>query len=195
MRFKITRVLGVIVVVTFIVGFFAGMEYKAYQIRDAISNAFDSTYTNNKTIAEQAREENMATIQKTIGDELVMATGNLKVNSAEEKQTISASYGSPNVAREGTKFVVVSLDVTNTTKSEFSFSPDEVFILVDNKEREFTTYRDSIGGIEDYLNYRELSPSVKETGYLVYEIPSDATGYSLLTAKVGTKDLYKIILK
>ena len=190
-------IVGVIVLVVFVVGFFAGMEYKSYQIRTAIQDAFSGTPSpsENKTAVEQAKEEKMTTIEKKIGDELVMATGNLKINRAEEKQSISASYGSPKVAKAGTKFVVVSLDVTNTTKSSFSFSPDDVFKLVDNQDREFETYSDSIGGIENYLNYRELAPSVKETGVLVYEIPSDATGYSLITAKQGTKELYKITLK
>lgn len=188
---------GVVLLAVFVVGFFAGMEYKAYEIRTAISKVFsgDTTPTETQTVVEQAKEAKLTTIEKKVGDELVMATGNLKVNSSEEKQTLSGTYGSPKVAKEGTKFVVVSLDVMNTTKSAFTFFPDDVFKMVDNQGREFTTYNDSIGAVDNYLDVRELAPSVKETGFIVYEIPTDATGYGLITAKGGTKELYKIVLK
>jgi hypothetical protein len=182
----------------FAVGFFSGMEYKAYEIRSAFQEAFstsDSSESDSSavTVMEQAKEEDMQIIEKKVGEEVALATMNLTVTSADEKQTLSPSYGSPKVAQEGTKFVVVKLEVTNTTSSEFTFSPD--LLIVDSQNREFSTYSDSIGAVPDYLNYRELSPSISETGSLVYELPSDATGYSLLVAKAGTKELYKIALQ
>jgi hypothetical protein len=180
--------------VIFGVGFGAGMEYKAYTIRTALQDVFGGTGSGNNTSAmQEAKKENMQTIEKAVGDEITLATMNLKVTSVEEKQILNPAYGSPKVAKEGTKFVVVGMDVTNTTNSAFDFSPD--LIVVDNKDREFSTYSDSIGAISDYLNYKTLSPSVKETGHLIYEIPSDATNYSLMVAKAGTKELYKIVLK
>jgi len=45
------------------------------------------------------------------------------------------------------------------------------------------------------LNVKDLSPSITETGVIVYEIPSDSTSYSILSNKVGTKELYKVVLK
>lgn len=190
-------IISFIVLVVFILGFFAGMEYKAYQISSAFQQAFNDTTspTPAQTVVEQAKEEKLITIEKKIGDELVMATGNLKVNTSEEKQIVVASYGSPKVAKEGTKFVLVNLDVMNTTKSSFSFNADNVFKMVDNQGREFETYENSFGAIDNNLDYEELAPSVKKTGFLLYEIPTDATGYSLITAKEGTKELYKIVLK
>jgi len=195
--------LGVTALIIFVVGFFSGMEYKTYQVRTALKNTF-SGLTNTtttpsvsdksaNTAIEQAKKEGMVTIEKQIGDEIELATIKLKVNKAEEKQTLSASYGSPKVAREGTKFIVVNMDVTNTTNSKFTLSPD--FLLIDNQGREYTTYTESIGAINNYLNYKDLSPSVKETGSFIYEIPSDAASYYLVAAKAGTKDLYKIMLK
>ncbi len=198
MNIKNKPLLALIVIIIFGVGFVSGMEYKAYQIRNAISQAFN---TNNSTVSpspvlavEEAKKEDVV-INKTIGDEIVLATGNIKINKAEESKSIRSQYSTPKVATEGTKFVVINLDVTNTTKSEFSFSPDDVFLLVDNKKREFRTYNDSIGSIENYLNYKSLSPSIKVTGNLVYELPEDATSYSLVTSKSGTKELYIIKLK
>lgn len=194
-------IIGIIVVVVFVVGFVAGMEYKAYQVRSAFNDAF-SGITNTKTetspekkttAMEEAKKENMVLIPKKVGDEIQLATIKLIVNGSEEKQTISSPYGSPKVAKEGTKFVIVNMDVTNTTASEFTLSPD--FLLIDNTKREFSTYSDSIGSVDNYLDYRKLSPSVKETGVYVYEIPTDATGYSLAFAKAGSKDLYTVKLK
>lgn len=189
------NVVSIIVgLVIFGIGFFAGMEYKAYTIRTALKDVFTGTSSDtNGSVMQQAKKEDMQTIEKAVGDEIALATMNLKVNSVEEKQILNPSYGSPKVAKEGTKFIVVGMDVINTTNSAFDFSPD--LIVVDNKEREFSTYSDSIGAIDKYLNYRELSPSVEETGYLIYEIPSDGTNYSLMVAKAGTKELYKIVLK
>lgn len=187
-------VLTIAALVIFGVGFFTGMEYKAYTIRTALKEVFTGTSSvTSGSAMQQAKKENMQVIEKAVGDEIILATMNFKVISVEEKQILNPSYGSPKVATEGTKFVVIGLDITNTTNSEFDFSPD--LIVVDNKEREFSTYSDSIGAIDKYLNYRELSPSVMETGFLIYEIPSDATSYSLMVGKAGTKELYKIVLK
>jgi hypothetical protein len=198
MNIKHKPLLALIVTIIFGIGFVSGMEYKAYQIRSAISQAFNSNNTSISptpvSTVEEAKKEDVL-INKAIGDEIVLATGNIKVNKVEEAKSISSQYSTPKVATEGTKFIVINLDVTNTTKSEFSFSPDDVFLLVDNQKREYHTYNDSIGSIEDYLNYKSLSPSIKVTGNLVYELPEDASSYSLVTSKSGTKELYLIKLK
>ncbi|EKE05097.1 MAG: hypothetical protein ACD_19C00426G0119 [uncultured bacterium] len=194
---KITT-LGVIIVISLIIGFFVGMEYKAYQIRAAINDAFSGNSTaseKSETVMEQAKKENLQVIEKGIGDEIVLSTLKFKVNKVEEKQTIGGGYGTPKVAKEGAKFVIINLSVTNITDSKFTFFPDDGFRLVDDQKREFTTYPDTIGGIANYLNVRELSPSLAETGVIVYEIPSDAVNYSLFGGKGGTKDLYKVVLK
>lgn len=184
----------IIAIIIFGLGFYAGVEYKMYQIRTTLKEIVTgSTKNTRSTNMEVAKKEKMQIIDKVMGDELVLATMNFKVNSVEEKQILNSSYGTPKVAKEGTKFVVIDLDVTNTTNSEFSFISD--LIVVDSKDREFTPYSDTISAIEKYLDYRKLSPSVKETGYLVYEIPTDSVNYSLLIAKAGTKELYKIALK
>ena len=185
----------IIGLVIFGVGFFAGMEYKAYQVRTAFEDAFSGKSSDkDTTMIEEAKKENSKVIQKAVGEEISLATIKVKVNNVEEKQSISSSYGSPKVAKEGTKFVVLDLDVTNIINNGFSFSTNGI-VIIDNKDREFETYNDTIGSIDNYLDVRELSPSVKENGFLVYEIPEDATKYSLVIAKDGTNELYKIVLK
>lgn len=204
---KKTIVLAVSAVVILAVGFFAGMEYQSYRVRSALNNAFsglsNSTNTTNtdvavgksgqKTAMETAKEEDMRLVPKSIGDEIELATIKVKVTGSDEQNTISSSYSQPKVAKEGTTFVVVKAEVTNTTNSSFSLPAD--FLLIDDKGREFGTYRDAIGSIDDYLDYRELSPSVKETGVYVYEVPKDATSYSIAFAKAGSKDVYQVKLK
>lgn len=153
------------------------------------SNGFDE---DNLTTLEQAEEDDMEIIEKNIGDEVVLATLNLKVNSAEETQSINSSYSSAE-AKEGAKFVVINLELTNTTNKGITFSPD--LLLIDDKGREFDSYSDSIGSIDNYMDYRDLSPSIKETGFLVYEVPEDALNYSIYVGKAGTNELYEIIIK
>lgn len=193
-RKNILIVIGAIVLIG--VSFFAGMEFKAYQIRSTITDAFsgmgDST-DSESTVTEQLEKENSNFIESGVNQDIKLATIDIKVTDVSEEQSISSTYSSPKVAREGTKFVIVGMEVTNTTTSAFSLPAD--FILVDDKGREFQTYSDSIGSVENYLDYRELSPSVKEAGVYVYEIPNDSTSYSLLAPKAGSKDVYRVKLK
>jgi len=180
----------IIGVVIFAVGFFSGIEYSKYKIRSALSDAFSETGLSSETETRPAKNE--VVITKAIGDEVELATQIWKAVSVKESQSISSKYGTPKVAKEGTKFVIVNMDVTNTTKDEFMFEP---YKLEDNFDRQYSTYSDSIGSVDNYLNVRTLSPGVKENGNIVYEIPSDSTGYSLLVLKAGTNETYKIVLK
>lgn len=137
-------------------------------------------------------EEEYVHIIKNIGEEIAFATIKLKVNSVEEKNSISSSYSSAD-ATEGAKFAVIELEVTNTTNNTFTFPSD--IPLVDDKGREFYPYEDSIGNIDNYIDYRELAPSIKEKGCLVYELPNDSNNYSIFLLKDGTDELYEIIIK
>lgn len=52
-----------------------------------------------------------------------------------------------------------------------------------------------LNSVDNYMAYRELSPSIKEKGYIIYELPTDATSYSIVMGKGGTRETYKILLK
>ncbi len=160
-----------------------------------IDESFNSENNNeeNLTVMEQAEKDNMTIIEMKTGEEIVLTTLNLKVNGAEEKQSISSAYGSPTAAKDGAKFVLINLELTNTTNKTFSFPPD--LILVDDTGREFNSYSDVFFSIDNYIDYRDLAPSIKETGLLVYEIPTDSIGYFLVVGKSGTNELYKIIIR
>ncbi len=80
------------------------------------------------------------------------------------------------------------------TNSGFMF-PAEAFVITDNSGRNFETYSGTFGNIDNYLNARNLSPSIPEKGVVVYEIPTDATSYWFISSKAGTTETYKVILK
>ena len=163
------------------------------EINNSMNTSSSNENQQSTTATETAKKDNMTIIPKNIGDEIQFASVKLKINRVEEKQTINAKYSSPKTAKEGAKFVIVNADLINTTNTAFTMSPN--LTIVDNKDREFKTYSDTIGAIDDYLDYKELSPSIKETGNWVYELPTDATSYKLISGKSGTNELYEILLK
>ena len=193
--------ISLIILVSLGVGFFAGMEYKAYQVRSAlqdaaseISNIFNNANPSANKLPDES-EKNVTYIDKAIGEEVVLATLKFRVNNSSEKQTLSGGFGTPAIAKEGAKFVVMDLNITNTTNAPFVFLPDDGFRLVDNNGRQFATYGDTIGKIQNYFNVRELSPGISENGVLVYEIPQDSTSYSFAVGKGGTSEIYRVKLK
>ncbi|EKD62419.1 MAG: hypothetical protein ACD_52C00175G0004 [uncultured bacterium] len=133
-------------------------------------------------------------IEAGVGQTINLKTMAVVVNKSGEQTTLSARYGSPKAAKDGAKFVSVNLTLANTTTSEFTFRPDENIRLVDSIGREYETYSDSIGAVDDYLNYKDLSPSIDVSGSLIFEIPEDATSYYLLIAKEQSKEIYKVSL-
>ncbi len=163
------------------------------ELNNNINSSSDGAGQETSSFMEQAKKENLTIIPKAVNDEIILSTIKLRVNHVEEKQTVTSKYSSPRTAKEGTKFVIVNADVTNTTNKAFTFPPD--LIVVDNKNREFKTYAESTNTIDNYLDYRELSPGITENGNWVYELPADAESYKLYIKKSGTKELYEILLK
>lgn len=132
-------------------------------------------------------------IQKTVGDEIILKTIKLKVNYVEEIPTITSTNNTSQNASDGMKFIVINADVTNTTSEAFTFPPN--LVVVDNDGREYNSYLNTPNVIDDYLDYRQLPPGIKQTGSWIYELPTDSASYSLYVRKSGTNDLYAILLK
>lgn len=146
----------------------------------------------NSKQAEEAIKENI--IEKGVGDEVELATMKIKINSVEEKQSIKGIFGTEKLASDGSKFVVINLTATNITKESFSFDSDGIR-LTDNQDRKFDTWSDTIGNVDNYLEVRELQPSISETGMMVYKMPTDASEYKMDIGKKGTNEVYSIKLK
>lgn len=185
-------------IVGLLVGFFLGMQYKAYQVSkafDEVANELDAVFDEEfPTTSDDITEEEEILVNKSVGDVVEFATMNLKIISSEEKQTLKGGFFEPPVAREGSKFVVVTVEVENITDSTFSFSPSG-YDLRDQQGRNYESYDDLIESGEEYLAYRDLSPALKETGVLIYEVPESATSYSIVGGKKGTNETYVIKLK
>lgn len=205
MFFKTPIGKSLIILIMLAVGFFAGMEYKAYQIRSAIDKAEKEisglfTSSNNPATQNIASEDDTKKIpteekyvDKAIGEEVTLKTVAIKVDRAQEKDTISNSYGSSAIAANGAKFIVVTMTITNLTNSNLSF--DTAFNLFDSKGREFSTYGDTIGNIDNYLDVAEFAPGIPKQGVYVYEVPLESTGLYIWAAKAGTDEVYHINLQ
>ncbi|AHF11396.1 MULTISPECIES: DUF4352 domain-containing protein [Dehalobacter] len=163
------------------------------ELNKNINSSSDGAGQGTNSFMEQAKKENLTIIPKAVGDEIILTSIKLRVNHVEEKQTISSKYSYDRAAKDGAKFVIINADVTNMTNKAFTFPPD--LIVVDHKNREYKTYADSTNTIDNYLDYRELSPGITENGNWVYELPADAESYKLYVKKSGTRELYEILLK
>ena len=192
--FKTNRGLIIILIVGLIVGFVAGMEYKAYQVRNAVYDSLGNLSNSLSQTSETAVEEEPVVVNKSIGQDIELATIKFRVNDVKEQQIVSSKYGSPEVASKDAKFVVIDVDFINITSEPFYFQADG-FVVVDNLDRIFNPYGHTIGNIDNYLEMRELSPSIMENGKVVFEIPSDAVSYTLNIGKAGTNELYVVTLK
>jgi len=187
----------IIAIVCLVIGFVLGMEYKAYQIRAAlkeglseISEAFSGGGKTSDSNAEPVEE---VVIEKKISEEVELATMKFKINSSEETKILSAKYSQPTTAKAGAKFVVVDLDITNTTKAPFTFFDSDSFAIADEQERAFTPYS-SIGKIDNYFSGRNLAPNITENGKIVFELPEDSTKYGITIGKAGTNEIYVVTL-
>lgn len=141
-------------------------------------------------------EDSKQTVEeKKIGEEIVMQNFTIKINSFIEINLLSSKYGTPKQARKGAKFVVIDIDITNTTTTPFRENLDDNLRLIDKQEREFKIYNDMIGNIDNYFSYRELAPSLYENGVIVYEIPTDAEQYILTIFEQNMSKAYVVKLK
>lgn len=129
------------------------------------------------------------------GEVINLSTYTIKVlESREEKVISSGTFGTPKAAKEGTKFVIVEAIVTSNATSNTTFFPDDTLKLVDSQGRQFRTYDETIGSIDDYLDVATLSPGIPLTGVIVYEIPETETKYALVGVNKSNGDIYMVNL-
>lgn len=197
---KLVAALGIIVAL--VVGFFGGMEYKAYQVRSAIQQALSqinnpaSSPTSNPSNQSQntPATSTQSFIDEPIGQDVALQTLSFKVISSIEQSYLQSSFGSPTGADAGAKFVVVTLSVTNLTNANFTL-PFNAFVLLDSQGRAFQPYQNTIGSVDDYLAETQLAPGIAKQGVFVYELPLDSTSYSLVVGKGGSDALYRVKLQ
>lgn len=105
-----------------------------------------------------------------VGTDMVFSTIRARVNSVRTANTISDSsiYSQPEVAGEGAVFVIINMTQTNITSTPFLYSD---FILIDDTGKNYSPYN-AIGSIDNYMDVRELSPDIPESGNAVYRVPT-----------------------
>ncbi|MBD3300063.1 MAG: DUF4352 domain-containing protein [Candidatus Moranbacteria bacterium] len=195
---KNKTILAIAFIVVFIIGWFSGSEYKKYQLRKGLRDAFSGVKNDGGVdIQKESKQEKKEMAEKEIiekqkGDIVELATINIKVEEIEEMKQTTREYGSPGVADEGAKFVLVKLSVTNTTKAPFEF--EDSFVLIDESGTKYNP-APPFSLIDDYLKYKELQPNIAKTGYMIFQVPENLDSYSLGSSKKGTDEYYKIKLK
>lgn len=122
------------------------------------------------------------------GQVLELATIKMAITGCEETDKLTTEYLEPDVAQEGTKFVVLTMEIENITKSTLDFNND--FCLYDSLDREYKPYSDALWYFDETFSHTELAPNIKTTGIFVYQVPADAQGYHLTTTKSGTNEAY-----
>ena len=215
---KYTRVLLIIIVIIFTISLLgcsdskrtSELEKTVADLQNKLSELQNETTTTTEvttapettqsgiTQAEETTEETttekVGVIEKKVGDEIDMGIFKFIINGFEEKTSLKGIFGTTQ-AKEGTKFIVLNSTITNTTKEQFTFYPDDIFRIIDNQERQYTAFENSIGATEDYLVGRELNPSISEKGSLVYEVPQDADSYNLFSVEDANGNSVKVLLK
>jgi hypothetical protein len=196
---RTTLGIALVFIIALVIGFFSGMEYKAYQVRSAIAQTLTQVQSAAQTPQIQTAQDNVPPAGSTyidngIGDEVTLATFKYKVLSSKEQVSIQNSLGSSAVAGAGAKFVVVTLDITNLTNSNLLF-PTGGIPLVDSQGRQYSDYSGSIGNIDNYLDGTQLPPDIAKEGVEVFEVPTTSTSYYLEAAKGGTNDIYRVKLQ
>ena len=128
-----------------------------------------------------------------LGQEVELATIKICVTGCEEKNELKAEYFEPEVAQEGTKFVVFSVVIENTTKDSLSFDND--LVLTDSQGRNYDPYSDALWYFDETFSYTDLAPNIAKSGVFVYNVPADSADYYLSVLKADTDDGYRLYAK
>jgi len=134
-------------------------------------------------------EDDFIKIEKKLWDKIVLSTIELKVIKKEEKDVLTSQYGSPRVAQEWTKFVLLEVSVKNILKEPFYDWFTDIYIE-DSNGNKFLPI-DVFSDIDNYIA-RDFQPWIEEKGIIVYKVPKDSKLHSLIIWKGWTKDFFYI---
>lgn len=122
------------------------------------------------------------------GEEIQLASIKISVLDCSETKELKSDY-SEDVAEDGTKFIVYTIKVENITTVPFEFEASDI-PLMDSQGRYFNNYSDIYFTVDNYIDYRELSPNMPETGVMVYKVPEDSAGYGFCLQNADTEEAY-----
>ncbi len=184
---------ALILIIVSLISFFLWMEFKSYQIRSALNNWFNQVISTNSNQSEAEVKIEPIKINKGIGEAITLSTLELKIIKSEEKETLTAKYSEPKVAKPNTKFVVITLDVKNIINEPFmDFFRD--LTLEDGNWKKYLPI-DSIWVVDNYLAWRNLQPWINESGIVLYELPKETDSYYFTIGKKWSNDLFYVKLR
>lgn len=190
---KSNKGIAVALVGVLFLGFLAGMEYKAYQVRSVLNETFEDWGEDFGAEESYVEPEEEVHIAKGLGDSIELATIEFTVNSAEEKDVIVDVLGSTRFPSDGAKFVVLNMTITNTLKEETSSDLD-YFEVTDDQGRVYTYDWEVTTAVSERMP-STLQAGIPETGYVVFQLPIDAASYFMSIGKAGTSEVYDVVLK
>ncbi len=124
-----------------------------------------------------------------IGETAELATIKVTVTACEELTELKSNWSSVQ-ADEGTKFVVFTVVIENTTKQPITFNAYEM-PLQDDQDRLYRVYSNAFMYVDESFTFTELSPNIKKTGYFVFQLPDDSSNYYFMCGKAGTNEIYR----
>lgn len=139
---------------------------------------------------EETESEDIIWHDVAKGEELELATIKITITNCEELSELTAEYFEPDVAQDGTKYVVFSVDIENITKDTLNFDND--LTLTDSEERTYDPYSGALWYYDETFSYTDLAPNIKKSGQLVYNVPADSTGYYLSVLRADSSDGYHL---
>lgn len=119
-----------------------------------------------------------------VGEEIQLNNFKMRVNSVESKNTIT-SQGQIYSAAEGTKYLVINMTLTNTTKEPISlFGNFGKIILMDDNETTYKPTSEEVSFTPESIALLNLNPGVPDTGILTFRLPA-----SVVSTNVGCLNL------
>lgn len=177
MKMPSTKNLAIVVAFVILVAVIAVLGWQVMS-KEGSENSNSETTSSNSSMKTDTIDEDAETKQDIlakskivpVGTEMTFATIKAKINSVRSASTISTSnpYSDPEAAGDGAVFVVVNLTQTNITSTPFTYRE---FILIDENGKNYSPFN-AIGSIDNYMDVRELSPDIPETGNAVYRVPA-----------------------
>jgi hypothetical protein len=149
---------------------------------DGLGDAFETD--------DETDTENITWQDASLGQEMELATLKICVNGCEEKSELTADYYEPEQAQDGTKFVVFTAVVENITTDTVNFNNE--IRLTDSQGRNYDPYFNALWYYDETFSYTDLAPNIPQSGYFVYNIPEDSTGYYLSVTEENANIGYRV---
>lgn len=158
-------------------------------IGDLMGDDGDSTKGNNSTTASSKVDSEVKnTDQKeekkvhAIGEKVEVGKLAYTVSNVETTNELKSDNEYIEPATTDGQFVVIDIEAFNNDK-ETRMVDSSMFKIKDNQGREFepTVETEVMMALGDFAHFflQDINPGISKTGKLVFELPSDATSFSL----------------